>query len=90
MLPNLLSLFAVSMLEYILCLLCTAVKSVLADMQVPRILNPVVLVVDGLPELCKDQQVKGYVESMFGSVEQCRYITGDAKCCYLLCMASTL
>ncbi len=41
-------------------------------MQVPRILNPVVLVVDGLPDLCKDQQVKAYVESSFGSVENCR------------------
>lgn len=71
--------------KYILYLLCTAVKSVLADMQVPRILNPVVLVVDGLPELCKDQQVKGYVESMFGSVEQCRYIAGDAKCFLFIC-----
>ena len=41
-------------------------------MQVPRILNPVVLVVDGLPDLCKDAQVKAYVDSAFGSVEQCR------------------
>ena len=38
----------------------------------PRILNPVVLVVDGLPDLCKDAQVRAYVESAFGSVEQCR------------------
>jgi hypothetical protein len=41
-------------------------------LQVPRILNPVVLVVDGLPDLCKDAQVRAYVESAFGSVEQCR------------------
>ena len=40
--------------------------------QVPRILNPVVLVVDGLSDLCKDKQVKAYVESTFGSVDQCR------------------
>ena len=43
-----------------------------AFLQVPRILNPVVLVVDGLPDLCKDKQVKAYVDSTFGSVEQCR------------------
>ena len=47
-------------------------EGVLDDLQVPRILNPVVLVVDSLPDLCKDAQVNGYVESMFGSVEQCR------------------
>ena len=41
----------------------------------PRILNPVVLVVDGLPDLCKDQQVKAYVDSTFGSVEQCRQVS---------------
>ncbi len=41
-------------------------------LQVPRILNPVVLVVDALPDLCKDMQVRAYVESSFGSVEQCR------------------
>ena len=35
-------------------------------------MNPVVLVVDGLPDLCKDAQVRAYVESAFGSVEQCR------------------
>ncbi|KAL3160918.1 hypothetical protein ABBQ38_009310 [Trebouxia sp. C0009 RCD-2024] len=40
--------------------------------QVPRILNPVVLVMDGLPDLCKDKQVKAYVDSTFGSVEKCR------------------
>lgn len=40
--------------------------------QVPRILNPVVLVVDALPDLCKDTQVRAYVDSAFGSVEQCR------------------
>ena len=44
----------------------------LCILQVPRILNPVVLVVDGLPNLCKDKQVKAYVDSAFGSVEQCR------------------
>lgn len=49
-------------------------QGISADVQVPRILNPVVLVVDSLPDLCKDQQVKGYVESLFGSVEQCRYV----------------
>ena len=52
-------------------------KLAIVLLQVPRILNPVALVVDGLPDLCKDQQVKGYVDSTFGSVEQCR--------CVLLC-----
>lgn len=47
-------------------------KGQLCILQVPRILNPVVLVVDGLPDLCKDTQVKAYVDSAFGSVEQCR------------------
>lgn len=41
-------------------------------LQVPRILNPVVLVVDALPDLCKDTQVRAYVDSAFGSEEQCR------------------
>lgn len=52
-------------------------------LQVPRILNPVVLVVDSLPDLCKDQQVKGYVESLFGSVEQCRQV-GAIQCCNIV------
>jgi hypothetical protein len=40
--------------------------------QVPRILNPVVLVVDSLPKLCKDQKLEAYVKSLYGSVQACR------------------
>eukprot|EP00884_Botryococcus_braunii_P004593 jgi/Botrbrau1/14134/Bobra.182_3s0075.1 len=40
--------------------------------QVPRILNPVVLVLDALPKLCKDDKLHNYVISVFGSVEACR------------------
>ncbi|CAL5219476.1 g1312 [Coccomyxa viridis] len=40
--------------------------------QVPRILNPVVLVLDALPKHCKDPKLAAYVHSMYGSVEGCR------------------
>ncbi|KAK9909370.1 hypothetical protein WJX75_001113 [Coccomyxa subellipsoidea] len=40
--------------------------------QVPRILNPVVLVLDSLPKYCKDPHLNNYVNSVFGSVEGCR------------------
>lgn len=58
-----------------ICIFCSmpvGLKRATLHLQVPRILNPVVLVVDGLPGLCKDKQVKAYVDSAFGSVEQCR------------------
>jgi hypothetical protein len=41
-------------------------------LQVPRILNPVVLVLDSLPKLCRDAQLHAYVTSVFSSVEGCR------------------
>lgn len=41
-------------------------------LQVPRILNPVVLVLDALPKHCKDAKLASYVNSVFGSVEGCR------------------
>ncbi|GFH12887.1 uncharacterized protein HaLaN_08662, partial [Haematococcus lacustris] len=40
--------------------------------QVPRILNPVVLVLDELPKLYRDPEVKLYIDSAFGSVEHCQ------------------
>ena len=40
--------------------------------QVPRILNPVVLVLDELPKLCRDPTLNAYVASAFGSMEACR------------------
>ncbi|EFN59891.1 hypothetical protein CHLNCDRAFT_33435 [Chlorella variabilis] len=40
--------------------------------QVPRILNPTVLVLDELPKLCRDPQVAAYVQGAFGGVEPCR------------------
>ena len=41
-------------------------------LQVPRILNPVVLVLNALPKHCKDPKLASYVNSLFGSVEGCR------------------
>ena len=40
--------------------------------QVPRILGPVVLVVDAVESLCEDPDLRAYVESAFGSPERCR------------------
>ena len=40
--------------------------------QVPRILNPVVLVASQLEKLCEDEGLRAYVESTFGGVERCR------------------
>ena len=40
--------------------------------QVPRILNPVVLVLDALPGLCADAKLAAYIKSMWGGVEECR------------------
>lgn len=40
--------------------------------QVPRILNPVVLVLDELPKLYRDPHLQKYIDSTFGGVEACR------------------
>lgn len=41
--------------------------------QVPRILNPLVRVLDELPRLvARDAKVAAYVESAFGSADECR------------------
>ena len=40
--------------------------------QVPRILNPVVLVVAQVDELCKDPGLRAYVDSCFGGADNCR------------------
>jgi len=40
--------------------------------QVPRILNPLVLVLDELPRLAKDPAVKQFIDSAYGGVEACR------------------
>lgn len=40
--------------------------------QVPRILNPLVLVLDELPNLAKDPALREYLESAFGGFEECR------------------
>lgn len=39
--------------------------------QVPRILNPLVLVLEGLPAICKDPKLAAYVQSVWGGAEQC-------------------
>ena len=41
-------------------------------LQVPRILNPVVLVLQTLPQLCRDDNLSAYVHKVFGSIEGCR------------------
>ncbi|GLC41087.1 hypothetical protein PLESTB_000944400 [Pleodorina starrii] len=40
--------------------------------QVPRILNPVVSVLEELPKLYRDPNLRAYIDSTFGGVEQCR------------------
>ncbi|GIL49858.1 hypothetical protein Vafri_6156 [Volvox africanus] len=40
--------------------------------QVPRILNPVVSVLEELPKLYRDSNLRAYIDSSFGGVEQCR------------------
>lgn len=40
--------------------------------QVPRILNPVVAVMDALPRLGRDPQIKAYMEAAFGGAEAAR------------------
>ena len=40
--------------------------------QVPRILNPIVLVLDEIPRIVKDPGVSNYIKSSFGSVDRCR------------------
>jgi hypothetical protein len=37
--------------------------------QVPRILNPIVIVLKGLPAIMKDPKLRQYVENTFGSEE---------------------
>ena len=41
-------------------------------MQVPRILNPVVLVLESLPKLCKDPRIHQLVQSSWGGIDECR------------------
>ena len=53
-------------------LLCKPLRGAHTGLQVPRILNPVVLVLDALPKHCKDPKLASYVNSVFGSVEGCR------------------
>eukprot|EP00201_Polytomella_parva_P012952 CAMPEP_0175067104 /NCGR_PEP_ID=MMETSP0052_2-20121109/16900_1 /TAXON_ID=51329 ORGANISM="Polytomella parva, Strain SAG 63-3" /NCGR_SAMPLE_ID=MMETSP0052_2 /ASSEMBLY_ACC=CAM_ASM_000194 /LENGTH=783 /DNA_ID=CAMNT_0016333923 /DNA_START=206 /DNA_END=2557 /DNA_ORIENTATION=+ len=41
--------------------------------QVPRILNPIVAVLDEIPKICrKDEHVARYIDSTFGGVEACQ------------------
>lgn len=40
--------------------------------QVPRILNPVVAVLDELPKLYRDRDVRQYIDSAYGGLEECR------------------
>ena len=48
--------------------------------QVPRILNPLVLVLEGLPAICKDPKLAAYVQSVWGGAEQCWYGPVKPKC----------
>jgi len=46
--------------------------------QVPRILNPVVMVLDELPKVYRDPELKKYVDATFGSLRDCQmYIITD-------------
>jgi len=40
--------------------------------QVPRILNPVVLIVEEIPKLARDPNIAAYIDATFGSTEACR------------------
>jgi len=40
--------------------------------QVPRILNPIVLVLDEIPRIAKDPGIGSYINATFGSVDSCR------------------
>ena len=40
--------------------------------QVPRILNPVALVVSNVDELCEDAGLRAYVDATFGGAEACK------------------
>ena len=40
--------------------------------QVPRILNPIVLVLDEIPKVAKDLEISKYIDNTFGGVESCR------------------
>lgn len=40
--------------------------------QVPRILNPLVLVLDELPRLARDKKIAAYLDDAFGGWEKCR------------------
>ena len=52
----------------------------------PRILNPVVLVLDALPALCRDAQLASYVQAVFSSVEGCRCAHLLTRVLLLCCM----
>ena len=49
-------------------------------LQVPRILNPVVLVLEALPKLCKDGRIDHLVRSSWGDIDQCR--SAPRMCCH--------
>ncbi len=59
--------------------------------QVPRILNPVVMVLDELPKLVRDPEIRTYLDSAFGGVDRCRKLIltdfcrhafdGSGACC---------
>lgn len=40
--------------------------------QVPRILNPVALIIDEIPKLARDPNINAYIKSTFGDIETCR------------------
>jgi hypothetical protein len=40
--------------------------------QVAKILNPIILTLDQLDDLCKDDGIDEYVQTTFGGVDQCK------------------
>ena len=54
---------------------------ILSCVQVPRILNPVVLVLEALPDLCKDTRINALVTDSYGGVDECRCCPCPWKVC---------
>lgn len=40
--------------------------------QVPRIINPIIIAIEGIDKLVKDPGLKMYIEKVFGGAEACK------------------
>lgn len=52
--------------------------------QVPRILNPIVLVLEEIPKLYRDPHTRQYIDSLFGGVDGARRAILCGGCCRIL------